>query len=362
MYKVLIVDDEAVIRRGLSRIIPWEQMGFELAGAVGDAKKALEILEHTQVDVVLTDIRMPDICGLELIGHAKERQPGIKSVVISGYSEFDYAVEALKLKVENYILKPLDPHKIREIFEALKKVLDEEQRNQQKFRYIQAEYEMPGGGYHEEYQTRLIRLLEEGRYTELDLFADDLFDFLRKKETDPREYCLKMLRHVALYFHLENPPLFATYRMDSEAWEYKGEGKVYLKEDLHLLAAQLKTGAEPMEILISSQAHQYISCNYGNKNLSLRELAEHLGVSYGYLSAAFARTYNKTFKSYLTSLRIEKARRLLMERKYKIYEIADMTGYSSSRYFTEAFKRYYGLSPVDYLKRLGGEAERGCHE
>ena len=117
-----------------------------------------------------------------------------------------------------------------------------------------------------------------------------------------------------------------------------------------------------MEILISSQAHQYISCNYGNKNLSLRELAEHLGVSYGYLSAAFARTYNKTFKSYLTSLRIEKARRLLMERKYKIYEIADMTGYSSSRYFTEAFKRYYGLSPVDYLKRLGGEAERGCHE
>ena len=51
-----------------------------------------------------------------------------------------------------------------------------------------------------------------------------------------------------------------------------------------------------------------------------------------------------------------------MERKYKIYEIADMTGYSSSRYFTEAFKRYYGLSPVDYLKRLGGEAERGCHE
>ncbi|MCI8515388.1 MAG: response regulator [Hungatella sp.] len=368
MYRVLIVDDEVVIRRGLSRIIPWEETGFELAGAVGDARKALEILENTRVNVVLTDIRMPDISGLELIGRAKKLQPGIKTVVISGYSEFDYAVEAIKLKVENYILKPLDPHKITEIFETLKKVLDEEQKNKQKDMYIQAEYEMLRGVYHEdkgcreEYQAKLIRLLEEGRYTELDAFADELFDFLERGEADVREYCLKALRNAALYFHLENPPLFASYRLDSGSEEYKREGRNCLKEDLRLLAAQLKTGGEPTELLVSSQARQYIDLNYRNKNLSLREVADQLGVSYGYLSAAFARTYNKTFKAYLTSLRIERARKLLLERTYKIYEIADMTGYSSSRYFTEAFKKYYGLSPVDYLRRLGGEAERECHE
>ena len=102
--------------------------------------------------------------------------------------------------------------------------------------------------------------------------------------------------------------------------------------------------------------------NYRDKNLSLREAADHLGVSYGYLSTAFARTYGKNFKAYLMSLRAEKARELLMERKYKIYEIADMTGYGSSRYFTEAFKRRYGISPVDYLSRLNGGMERERHE
>ena len=81
MYRVLIVDDEIMIRRGLSKIIKWEQIGFELAGAVGDAQEALKVLEGTQVDVLLTDISMPEMTGLELIRLAKEHQPRIKTVV-----------------------------------------------------------------------------------------------------------------------------------------------------------------------------------------------------------------------------------------------------------------------------------------
>ena len=368
MYRVLIVDDEIMIRRGLSKIIKWEQIGFELAGAVGDAQEALKVLEGTQVDVLLTDISMPEMTGLELIRLAKEHQPRIKTVVISGYSEFDYAIEAIKLKVENYILKPLDPKKITEIFENLKNALDEEQKNEQKVMYFQSEYEMLRGvdaeskGCQEEYQAQLIQMLEEGRYSRMDTFVEQLFAFLTEGKIDIRDYCLKALRNAALYFHLENPPLFSIYRLKQDSPEYMEEGKQRFREDLHLLMAQLRDTTESTAILVSSQARRYIEVNYRDKNLSLRKAADHLGVSYGYLSTAFARTYGKNFKAYLMSLRAEKARELLMERKYKIYEIADMTGYGSSRYFTEAFKRRYGISPVDYLSRLNGGMERERHE
>ena len=363
MYRLIIVDDEWEALKGMRDTLPWEQWGFEVAGAASSGEEAWSLVETILPDVLLTDISMPEMSGLELIRLAKELQPRIKTVVISGYSEFDYAIEAIKLKVENYILKPLDPKKITEIFEGLKTQIDEENRNEQKEQYLQSEYEMLRGvdaehkGFQEEYQAQLIRLLEEGRYSEMDAFAEELFTFLEQGKIDIRDYCLKALRNAALYFHLENPPLFSIYRLKPGAPEYIEEGKGRFREDLQLLVAQLRDTSESTAILVSSQARRYIELNYRDKNLSLREAADHLGVSYGYLSTAFARTYGKNFKAYLTSMRIERARELLMERKYNIYEIADMTGYGSSRYFTEAFKRRYGISPVDYLSRLNGGME-----
>ena len=129
MYKVLIVDDEIMIRRGLSKIIHWEEIGFEMAGAVGNAMEALELIKKTPVDVLLTDISMPEMTGLELIHQARKILPGLKAVVISGYSEFDYAREAIELKVENYILKPVVPDELSKTLTSLIGQLDAEKES-----------------------------------------------------------------------------------------------------------------------------------------------------------------------------------------------------------------------------------------
>ena len=361
MYKVLIADDEIMIRRGLSKIIKWEQIGFELAGAAKDAGEALEILQNTSVDVLLTDISMPETSGLKLIRMAKEIRPGIKTVVISGYSEFDYAIEAIKLKVENYILKPLDPNKITEIFEKLKTGLDEERENQQKELYLKSEYELVRGmdfrnkEYHDRFLTELIHMLEEGRYMDSQIYLDRLFAMLSEQNRiNPWEYCTKLLRNAGVYFHVSHVPLFKLYRMEKNPdFEYSlDEVKQGFTQDLYLLTELLKQNSESTAILVSQQAREYIDSHYADKDLSLKQVAGLLGVSYGYLSTAFNKTFGENFKAYLVSVRIEQARKLLMERKYKIYEIADMAGYGSSRYFTDAFKKRYGLSPVDYLNRL----------
>ena len=160
MYKVLIVDDEIMIRRWIKQDHSLGRNRIWNGGAVGNAMEALELIKKTPVDGLLTDISMPEMTGLELIHQARKILPGLKAVVISGYSEFDYAREAIELKVENYILKPLDPKKITETFQKICKELDQEQRRERREQYLQSEYEVRRGadpekkGCDDEWQTK----------------------------------------------------------------------------------------------------------------------------------------------------------------------------------------------------------------
>ncbi len=139
------------------------------------------MIAQIPVDAILTDINMPDMTGLELIRRARKELPRVKAVIISGYSEFEYAREAIELKVENYILKPLDPQKITETFKKIREGLDEESYTERQNQFIQSEYEMRKGGSPEnkgcedEKQAELIRILEEGKYKEMETFVERWF-------------------------------------------------------------------------------------------------------------------------------------------------------------------------------------------
>jgi len=120
MYKVLIVEDEAIIREGLKNNIPWKEMGFEVAGTACNGRKAVEMLENLHVEVVMTDVRMPVMDGIELAQYINEHRPEIKVIILSGYADFHYAQAAIKNNVSEYLLKPL---KIEEIKNAFKRVM-----------------------------------------------------------------------------------------------------------------------------------------------------------------------------------------------------------------------------------------------
>lgn len=97
MYKLMIVDDEDVVRTGLIEYVKWEKMGFCVVAAVSCAKKALDFIKEQEIHVVLTDIIMPDMTGLELATQLYEQSPNTKVVILSGYPNFEYAKEAMKL-------------------------------------------------------------------------------------------------------------------------------------------------------------------------------------------------------------------------------------------------------------------------
>lgn len=124
MYKLLVVEDEEAIRRGLIEQIHWEDYGFSVAGEATNGSDALDLIPKLQPDAMLVDIMMPVMTGLELLSHASRRYPRIKSVVLSGYSEFEYARKGLEYGVFSYILKPTKDDEISRVFLGLKASLD----------------------------------------------------------------------------------------------------------------------------------------------------------------------------------------------------------------------------------------------
>lgn len=251
MYTLIIVDDDELIRKGLEKVIQWEQMGFFVKRTFRSAVEALEYLKDNPVDVILTDIRMPQMSGLELIQEAKGYQEQVKAVIISGYGEFELAKQALVLKVEDYLLKPLGQEEVEAVFLKLKRGLDQE---------------------------RQAKSSEEE-------------DLERKQKADRDKR-----------------------RSNPKAWK--------------------QVEALTKQVISSLEQGQFYDTDRQVKELE-----------------------RQSFKAYLVKVRMEKARFLLLSRNYRIYEIAQMTGYKNPRYFTDAFKKYYQCSPADYLARFRGKEE-----
>jgi two-component system response regulator YesN len=128
MYKIVIADDEDNVREGIRESLNWHELGFEVVGVFENGRELIEALEQLQPDVVLTDINMPFMDGLEVSSYLFEHYPHTKIIILTGYDEFEYAQQALKLKVHDYILKPNTADELHEILSKVKDELDDENR------------------------------------------------------------------------------------------------------------------------------------------------------------------------------------------------------------------------------------------
>lgn len=124
MYSLVIVDDESNIRKGLAQHYPWDELGFEVVGGFPNGKVALGYLREHPVDVILSDVRMPVMNGIELARSIREEKLHTTIIFLSGYAEFEYAQQALNYHVRNYILKPAKHDEIVKVFQTVKQELD----------------------------------------------------------------------------------------------------------------------------------------------------------------------------------------------------------------------------------------------
>lgn len=139
MLKIFLAEDEVVVRETIKRMIPWEELGFELVGEAADGEMALPLLIRQHPDLLITDIKMPFMDGLTLARLAKKEIPGLKVVILSGYDDFNYAKQAIGIGVEDYLLKPITKNALIERLSEIRSRYEHEKTQKEYYEKFQRE-------------------------------------------------------------------------------------------------------------------------------------------------------------------------------------------------------------------------------
>ena len=126
MLKVVLVEDETVIREGIRDTVPWGEYGYEFAGEAADGEMALSVIRKTRPDLLITDVKMPFMDGLSLSKIVSEEFPKTKIVIISGYDDFEYARKAIEVGVDQYLLKPITKMNLKKTLLEIKEKIQAE--------------------------------------------------------------------------------------------------------------------------------------------------------------------------------------------------------------------------------------------
>ncbi|CAI3721733.1 response regulator [Clostridium neonatale] len=176
MYKLLLVDDEVLVREAIAENIHWNELGYELLSVCENGKEAIEYIKKNKVDVVITDICMPFIDGIDLSKYIYENHLPINVIIFSGYNEFEYAKKAIKYGVSEYLSKPVTAYELSEILGNLKKNLD-------KKREVEAEFDKLNKSYFKN------RILIQSKIIEKLIMGNEIEEESRK---EIEEYGLQM--------------------------------------------------------------------------------------------------------------------------------------------------------------------------
>ncbi len=258
MIKTIIVEDEEIIRKGLLCTVDWLSMGVVVVAACADGKEGLEAIKLHQPDVVITDIKMPVMDGLTMVETAQNEGFEFLPVVLTSYSDFEYARRSISLKVFDYLLKPVSDEKIAELLEKAAVRIEEIKRSKQAAELVSA-------------------------------------------GADGESVTLKNMQ-------VDNPHVkYVLQRIETD-WK---------------------------------------------DHLSIEGIASELNISSSYLSRVFKTECGKTFLDFLNGYRVQKAVELLSTKEYRVYEVADMTGFSDYKQFHRVFKEYTSVSPTEFVKSSG---------
>lgn len=226
MLKVFLVEDESVIREGFRDKIPWEQYGFELVGEAGDGEMALPLIRKKKPDLLITDIKMPFMDGLSLSEIVKEELPKTRIIIISGYDDFEYAQQAIKIGVDQYLLKPVTRLALRNVLMELKTKMEQEegQKNyQDQYREEVREFEQfPFRRFFERLLDGSLsakEIYEEETALSLDLSADCynllLFTIYGRKKSDAAK--CEQSQEELFHFFLRHPQ-YTLFRMNVSSY------------------------------------------------------------------------------------------------------------------------------------------------
>ena len=243
-YKVFFVEDEIITREGIRDNVDWCASGFEFCGEAADGEIALPLLRMAQPDVLITDIKMPFMDGLQLSKIVRERMPGVKIIILSGHDEFEYAQQAIKLGVTDYLLKPVTVQSLQTALQKLIVQLDQERKEQADLKRLQEQVDENLATLRERFLFNLIvgtisptEVIEKGQALGLDLSARHYLVVILKIELGDRselydhdEY--QRVQNIVIGLIEKNPDVFMLKRDWGDLiLMMKGSTSEYLEEE-----------------------------------------------------------------------------------------------------------------------------------
>ncbi len=412
MLKVLLVDDEELLRRGLKAIVHWEENECHVVAEAENGEEALEIIQNTDVDIVITDIRMPIMDGIQLMKNIWEKKKYIKVIVISGYDEFAYAQKAMEYGGSCYVLKPIDEEEINYAIKQVKNEINEMHKQMALEGFMKCEAKesylkkiISGEVTQKNYSREILKALELvflGEYYCVGCCAVGEINVNLKNQRAIKEIEKIVNRdyngEVFLNRHNEICIVLCYSNQDAKSYSLFCESAQFLEKYtgktvvvgvgrrytcFDKIAISYKEAQEAMKygysvektavieyervvskkddnsvaLSIVDQARKYIEAHYFEK-VTLDELVLELYVSKSYFCKIFRDVTGYSFGSYLNNYRIEKAKMLLRDHRYKNYEISYIVGFEDSSYFNQVFKKSVGVTPRRYRSLLNRKSEQ----
>lgn len=252
-YKVFFVEDEIVTREGIRDNVDWKSNGFEFCGEAADGETALPLLQAIRPDVLITDIKMPFMDGLQLSKIIRERMPRVKIIVLSGHDEFEYAQQAIELGVTEYLLKPVSVQNLHNTLQKIAAQLDQEKKEQENLKNLQDQIIENRAALQERLLLKLVigavsstEAIEKGELVGMDLIARCYLVVILKIEpashSEPFDYAeYQRVQQIATGLVEDNPDVFLL----KKDWEelvlvMKGDTSEYLEEERDILLEQIR--------------------------------------------------------------------------------------------------------------------------
>lgn len=357
MFKVLIVDDDKSVRYMLKRYNKWTDYGFRVEDEASDGKEALRKLSSGHIDLVITDIKMPGMDGIEFLSELNDRKWNVCSILLSTHSDFEYAKQGIRLGAFDYMTKPLEDEALSEALERAKKYLD--QKNQHRIRE-ESERKLIEDSlthfYPKKREERIADLILAGNlaalteaevaYTELTkLLNQDLFKTTKLLEVMLLNLSEAMYKAFSWLQKVEASAFSNTLQQANSMQGLKSE---FLNRIRGLIRVIKKYELHQSESIVRKTC-QYITDHLEN-DINLELIAKEVHVSKDYLGKLFKQKTSTNFNDYLTKIKMEYAKHLLGTGQYKNYEVSEKLGYSSPDYFCRLFKNYTGYTPLQFRK------------
>ena len=404
MLKVLIVEDEVLVRLGLKSVIRWGDMGMEIIGEAANGVQALEIYEKSRPDIILTDIKMPVMDGLEMLARIREKDNVTRVVVLTCYEEFKYLQSAMRMGISDYILKlQMKPAEIETVMAKIRaEILQDTKKEKRNVNdelskeNIIKEYIFYHQIPEELFRNRLEKLnlkLSEKNLILCRMAVKD-YESVQNKLSDKQGMQIRFLvmnivreivdgfgggellyekeDHYLLLLNLEENSEYEQEHLHDVLYKITGTLESFMGIKTLWTCSRVCQKWEELPVLYEECCHaeenrinaaqKLLSCEiyeavryieeHLEEKLTLNQVAEHVSLSPNYMSSLFKKEMEISFTGYISRKRVDKAVELLKNTDMKAHEVAEITGFEDVSYFSRTFKKITGKRPSVFRKRV----------